>query len=124
MELEMLKLSMANKYMVGALVATAAILSLAGPANALTFDQNVTPDVIFGSGNPNGFFTVDEDDGVELGLRAKIPFVGTINSNGDGTYSYTLAETDEEPAGAMLKPRRWNFDWTVNTDTGDSSGRC
>ena len=51
------------------------------------FDQNITPDVIFGSGNANGFFTTDRRNGIEIGIRAKIPFVGLINSHGDGTYS-------------------------------------
>lgn len=84
---------------------------------AATFDADVTPDAIFGSGNANGLFTVDRTNGVELGLRAKIPFVGTINSNGDGTYSYALAELF-----AANPSQRWNFDWTVNTDYLDSSG--
>ncbi len=91
---------------------------LPASSHALSFNQNVTPDVIFGSGNANGFFTVDQRNGVELGLRAKIPFVGTLNSNGDGTYSYTLAETDQFAPGDP----RWNFDWTVNTDWDNSSG--
>jgi hypothetical protein len=76
----------------------------------------VTPDVIFGTGNSNGNFTTDRQNGIELGLRAKIPYTGLINSNGDGTYSYTLAETGTPPN------RKWNFDWTVNTDFEGSSG--
>jgi len=94
------------------LTVMALAFALPATAGALSFDQNVTPDVIFGSGNANGSFTVDQNGGVELGLRAKIPFVGTTNSNGDGTYSYSLAEAN--PA--------WNFDWTVNTDFDNSSG--
>lgn len=86
----------------------------------IEFDQDVTPDVIFGSGNSNGKFTTDRQSGVEIGLRAKIPFVGTTNSNGDGTYSYTLAETDHDSNGATAK--RWNFDFTVNTNFDDSTG--
>ena len=92
------------------------LLSLGAPC-AWAIDANVTPDVIFGSGNPNGSFTVDQNNGVELGLRAKIPFVGTINSGNDGTYSYTLAELLAAHAS-----RRWNFDWTVNTDHLGTSG--
>lgn len=82
----------------------------------VTFDDNVTPDAIFGSGNPNGLFTVDRAGAVELGLRAKIPFVGTINSNGDGTYSYSHAEL------SGFADHRWNWDWTVNTDFDGSTG--
>jgi hypothetical protein len=77
------------------------------------FDQNVTPRVIFATGgNVNGAFTTDRRNGIELGLRAKTP-PGVINSNGDGTYSFTLAETGTSP------PRHWVFDWTVNTDVVD-----
>lgn len=39
---------------------------------------------------------VSSVSGVELGLRAKIPCAGTLNSNGDGTYSHTLLETDHD----------------------------
>ena len=98
----------------------AAVMIGGGSANALLFDQNVTPDVIFGSGNLNGSFTVDRAGGVELGLRAKIPFVGTTNSNGDGTYSYSLAETDHDSNPGT--DQRWNFDWTVNTDFETMTG--
>lgn len=72
----------------------------------------VTPDVIFGTGNSNGNFTINRSGGMELGLRAKIPFTGTINNTGNGTYTYTLAEANP----------RWNFDWTVNTDFNGMSG--
>ncbi len=60
--------------------------------------QDVTPDVFFGSGNDNGFFTVDLQDGVdyriELGLRGKLRFnpsnqpQNIFNSNGDGSYDF------------------------------------
>lgn len=97
---------MVRKYIGIAVVA--ATLGMAGSANALPlqYDQDVTPDVIFGSGNSNGNFTVDRENGVELGLRAKIPYVGILHSGGDGTYTYSLTEANP----------RWNFDWTVNTD--------
>ena len=65
----------------------------------------------------NGWFTTDRQDGIEIGIRAKIPFVGFVNSNGDGTYSYSLAETALDGL-----PRHWNFDWTINTDYDDSTG--
>jgi hypothetical protein len=88
-------------------------LVFAGPALAVTeYDQDVTPDVIFGSGNSNGGFTTDRQNGIEIGLRAKVPFVGGLNSNGDGTYSYSLAEADP----------KWNFDFTVNTDFSGTTG--
>ncbi len=81
------------------------------------YDQNVTPDVIFGTGNSNGYFTTDRENGIELGLRAKVPYVGITHSNGDGTYSYTLAETLYN----VSKDRAWNFEFTVNTNYDDST---
>ncbi len=121
-EIGMLKfagaLSMKKSYrkLLGS-AALCAGFGLAAPALAeVEYDQFVTPDVIFGSGNVNGGFTTDRVNGIELGLRAKVPFGGVLNSNGDGSYSYTLDETGTEGS------RRWNFDWTINTDYDFSSG--
>ncbi len=86
---------------------------------AVEYGQDVTPDVIYGSGNANGHFTTDRNNGVEVGLRGKIPYNGTIQSNGDGTYSYSLADTDHTSG----KPKSWNFDFTVNTNYDNSSGQ-
>ena len=45
----------------------------ASAAMADSFDQNVTPDVIMGSGIANnGSWTVDQGGGVELGLRGGV----------------------------------------------------
>ena len=40
----------------------------------MSFDANVTNNVIYGSGNTNGSFTLDRTNGIELGLRAKVRF--------------------------------------------------
>lgn len=104
-----------------------AALVLAGgvsSSSALVFDQDVTPDVIFGSGNDNGAFTIDQSNGVELGLRAKLRHnasgspENTFNSNGDGTYSFNagVAPTQSSPTA------EWSFEWSINTDYGGSSG--
>lgn len=89
----------------GGVVPAAAVLSvgrLSAPAHAvISFDQNVTSNAIFGSGNANGGFTVDRSNGVELGLRSKVSFnasnasENTFNSNDDGTYSFAAGQ----PAG-------------------------
>lgn len=96
---------------------------VASPAFAvIAFDQNVTNNAIFGSGNGNGGFTTDRTSGLEIGLRAKVRYptpAGVYNSNGDGSY------THQSGSGA---PNRafWNFEWSVNTDydgtTGNSIG--
>jgi hypothetical protein len=84
------------------------------------FDQNVTPDLILGAGNANGSFTVAREDGVELGLRGKLRFPASnvFNSNGDGTYTFSTG------SGTGAFPNsEWSFEWSVNTDYDDSTGR-
>ena len=66
------------------------VMIAGGPANALLFNADITPDTIYGSGNSNGSFTVDRSGGVEIGLRGKIPYVGTLFSN---NYCYFLDGT-------------------------------
>lgn len=109
----------------------AAALALSAPfavtgANA----NNVTPNVIFGSGNANGSFTVDQSDGVELGLRGKLRFndsnqpENTFNWDGGNTYTF---EAGTPPTGfgfAANSPTTpvWNFEWSINTDFMGSTG--
>ena len=86
---------------------------------ARIFDQNATPDAIFGSGNANGGFTVNQTGAVELGLRAKVRYPSpqnTFNSNGDGTYSHLAG------AGTPASRALWNFEWSVNTDPTGTAG--
>jgi hypothetical protein len=108
----------------------ALVLTTAIPVLALNYDQNVTPDVIFGSGNANGSFTTGVAGGIELGLRAKLRFnasnlpESTYNSNGDGSYSFIAGAA---PSGFGWLPGSpttpvWNFEFTVNTDMSGTSG--
>jgi len=79
---------------------------------------NVTPEVIFGSGNANGSFTVDQSNDVELGLRGKLRHnaagnpENTFNSNGDGTYSFAagVAPTQSSPTAV------WSLEWSINSN--------
>ncbi len=98
------------------LVMAAFVLAGGSAQAALLFDQNVTPDVIFGSGNSNGGWTVDRRNGVEVGLRAKKRFVGDVNSNGDGTYSH-----DAGPYSPGSSVALWNYEMAVNVDYDGSS---
>ncbi|MCA9254381.1 MAG: PEP-CTERM sorting domain-containing protein [Phycisphaerales bacterium] len=100
-------------------VAMAVVVAIAAPAKAsLQFDQNVTPGVIFGSGNANGGFTTDRANGIELGLRGKLRHnaVGapenTFNSNGDGTYTFQagVAPTQSFPTA------EWSYEWSINSN--------
>jgi len=111
-------------------MAAAAMVATAAPAWSLSFDQNVTPDVIFGSGNANGAFTVDRDNGIELGLRGKLRFndsnlpENTFNSLGNGTYRFRagLPPTGFGFAPNSTSTARWSFEWSVNSDFDGSSG--
>lgn len=107
----------------GISVASAALMA-ATSAFALSFDANVTPDVIYGStGNANGGWTIDRVGDVELGLRAHVRYsipgdapTNDFFSNGDGTYSHNVGAPAAQPTRA-----RWNFDWSINSDTGDGN---
>ncbi len=102
------------------------------PAHALvSFDQNVTSNAIFGSGNANGGFTVDRSSGIELGLRTKVRFNGsnqpenTFNSNGDGTYSFAAGQPSGGGFGfapGSASTAVWNFEWSINSDFDNSTG--
>jgi hypothetical protein len=116
----------------GIAVALAAIGVFSAPAHAVvTFDQNVTNNAIFGSGNANGGFTVDRSNGIELGLRTKVRFNGsnlpenTFNSNGDGTYSFAAGQPSGGGFGfASGSPSTatWNFEWSINSDFDSTTG--
>jgi len=90
---------------------------------ALMFNQNVTPNVIFGSGNANGSFTVDRNEGVELGLRGKLRHnasgapENTFNSNGDGTYSFAAGVAPTQSSLTAV----WSFEWSINTNWNGST---
>lgn len=112
-----------QKFVIAAAGSLAA-LTLASTASAATqFDQNVTPGVIFGSGNANGGFTTDRANGVELALRGKLRHnaaglpENTFNSNGDGTYTFQagVAPTQSFPTAV------WSFEWSINSNY-DGSG--
>lgn len=108
--------------------AAAFVIGVTGAALAdIEFDEDVTPDVIFGSGNDNGAFTTDCRNGIEIGLRGKVRFdvpLNVFNSGGDGTYSFDAGYAttgfwwDQPSTSTPL----WNFEWTVNTDFDDTSG--
>lgn len=80
---------------------------------------NVTPDVIFGSGNANGSFTVGTANNVEIGLRAKqrFPAANIFNYNGVDTYDFSAGESSSG-SGRPL----WNFEFSINTDVSGNSG--
>jgi hypothetical protein len=85
-------------------------LVLAGGAGATSvFDTSLANGVIFGDGNSNDHFAVDTSGDIEVGLRAKIPFVGSLDPAGTNVYSVAAGTT-------------WNFDWSVNVDVTGGGG--
>lgn len=108
-----------------ALVSGVTLMASQPLSAALLYDEDVTPDVIFGSGNANGSFTVDRDNGIEVGLRAKLRHnasgnpENTFNSNGDGTYSFDagIAPTQTFPTAV------WSFEWSINSDYNGTASR-
>jgi hypothetical protein len=101
-----------------------AVLLPSTPLYAATvYDANVTPGVIFGSGNANGSYTVETASGVEIGLRGKLRHnamgvaENTFNSNGDGSYTFTKGEAPTQAYPTAV----WSFEWSINTNYDNSS---
>ncbi len=90
------------------------------PATApalMVHNEEVTPDVIMGSGIPNGYFTVDRSGSIELGLRARLrPGVGTASPSVAGTWTFLAGEDPSSPGWAT-----WNLDWSINVDHDGSA---
>ena len=94
-------------------------------AGLIQFDQNVTPNVIFCSGNANGGFTVNRMNGVEVGLRAKMRYpvpMNTFNSNGNGTYSHSAGGYNSGGILGLGNRASWNYEFSVNSNFDGSSG--
>jgi hypothetical protein len=82
------------------------LTSFVGPASAIvTFDQNLASGWTQGTGTSNGHFTVDTENGIELGLRASIRKVGTITPTGNLYIA---------PVGTKEGVALWNFEFSVN----------
>lgn len=97
------------------------ILSLLASAQGatLTYNTGLTdpPGTYFGSGNTNTGWTVSQDnDGLELGLRAHLRFIGDATSVGNEYYVPTGATTVPTKTGSA-----WGFAFSVNTNYDGSS---
>ena len=90
------------------------MLCLSGVTQAtILYDQNVTPDVIFGSGNANGYFAVDTENNIEVGLRAKLRKQGVYNSDGLGTYSF---DAGPYTYTGFQDIAMWNYEFSINVN--------
>jgi hypothetical protein len=107
-------------------IALAAIATVSFGAQAtLAYNANVTPGIIFGSGNNNGGFTVDQAKGVELGLRGKLRHnavgdpTNIFNSDGLGGYNFDAGVAPTQSGNTAV----WSFEWSINTDYLGTSGK-
>jgi hypothetical protein len=96
-------------------VTLAALAAVSFGAQADLYNQNVTTNVIMGTGINNGGFTTDAGSGVEIGLRARERYdlaanlpTNVTGSNNNGTYNQNAGT----PGSATRA--RWNFDWSIN----------
>ncbi|UCD77219.1 MAG: PEP-CTERM sorting domain-containing protein [Desulfobacterales bacterium] len=91
-------------------LAVLTMLCVSGMAHALIFDGDVTNNVIFGTGNANGYWTIGQNAaaGIEVGLRGKLRYQGIYNSGGDGTYAF-------DPGFSSGTAALWNYEFSINT---------
>lgn len=104
---------MNNRSRVCGLIAAISMLATSS-AMAISYDANVTNNVIYGTGNGNGFWTTNTENNVEVGLRAKKRWAGEYGSNGDGTYNHDAGISSGTAA-------IWNFDFSINVNQDGSS---
>lgn len=100
------------KKMTAALAALAA-LGLAASAHATpSYGKLAAPGVIFGTGNPDGNFTIDTANGIELALRIK-KYQGAAIDGSSGVYHTASGIVAGRPAN---NPRAlWNYEFGINT---------
>ncbi|ANW00407.1 hypothetical protein LMTR13_09755 [Bradyrhizobium icense] len=92
--------------LIGLGTALALTSSVSSASAVVTFDQNLASGWTQGTGTSNGHFAVDTgDNGVELGLRASIRFVGPITPTGNLYIA---------PVGNSSGKALWNFEFSVN----------
>ncbi|MBR0835797.1 PEP-CTERM sorting domain-containing protein [Bradyrhizobium manausense] len=93
----------------------AAVLAFAGlnsASAAVVNDTNLTAGWHNGTGTVDGHFTVDQENGVELGLRAAIRFIGPITPSGN------VYVAPQSTIGSTLA--LWNFEYSY--DPGANAG--
>jgi hypothetical protein len=106
-------------------VAAVAALTTFTQASSVSFDQNLvspnstttTNPIYFGTGNPNGGFTVDNESGIELGLRAKYRQNGSVIDSSTNLYNVVSGpETLATSGGVGAAPTRaaWNYEFSID----------
>ena len=114
-----------DSNMTKSVLLAAAALTMAAPAMAAPINGtgDVTPDIIFGSGNANGGFTGINNGVVELGLRGKLRYDASGQPqnifNYDGVNSYFFTNIGNAvPANRSV----FNFEFSINSDPTGQNG--
>ena len=115
-------------FIQGTTFTSVGIAILAGASAAygtVTYDQDLvspdntnSPGWYDGTGNPNGGFTVDNENGIELGLRAKLRQSPTVIDSPTDLYVVPAGQQPSSPGHAA-----WNYEFSIDlAPLGVSSG--
>jgi hypothetical protein len=111
-------------------LATVALQSQA----AIVHNSEISANVIFGSGNADGGWTINTIGNLELAMRAKVRYDATTGgplnvfgaNSGDNTFNHATGNPGIVATGSGPSDRsgwgRWNFEWAVNTDVSGTGG--
>ena len=88
-------------------------------ASAETYDQSlqsptsvgVPPGWYNGTGNPNGGFAVDDENGIEIGLRAKLRQDPNVIDSLDGVYNVPTGPQTTPPSASHAA---WNYEFAID----------
>lgn len=106
-----------NKHLRALLAAVAIVASSSGVCAEMYGSLTSPPGVYFGSGNPNGNFNIDRNNGLELGLRAKnrTPVGPVLIDGSNGVYSVPGGLCTSGCGSAKAK---WNYEFSIHTTNG------
>lgn len=106
-------------------IAALTALIATGAQAGIVHNSNIVGNAIYGSGNADGGWTINQTGNMELALRAKVRYdlsdnqpKNVFNANGDGTFNHAAGN----PGGANSGRGRWNLEWSVNTDASGTGG--
>lgn len=100
------------------LAAVAVFTSASGVCAEVYGNLTSPPGVYFGTGNPNGAFNIDRENGLELGLRAKNrSTVGPVLIDGSSGI-YSVASGFCPSCGGAGTRAKWNYEFSVHTTNG------
>ena len=113
-------MTMKRTLLLAGIALAAGAASFAGPTQAapiLSYNANVTNGVYFGTGNPNGGWTISTENGYELALRAKT-YKGAVITPEPGTGKY---EVLLGVFGGTGTHPTWNWEFSIdNLNPGGS----